>query len=74
MKKFFSILMIFILMFVPTEFFLIIKYILEPVGFWQNLILYGIGVYFLFTIQIVCLLFGLFGLCVIKSKERTRRI
>ncbi len=43
--------------FIPVWVFLLVKYALSPEGFWQNLVLYGLGVYFLGVIQIFFLVF-----------------
>lgn len=43
----------------PTWAFLLIRYVAEPHGFWQNLILFGVGIWFLGTFQIICLVFGI---------------
>jgi len=38
---------------IPTWIFIIAKNMLNPVGFWQNLALYGLGFYFLMGIQVL---------------------
>lgn len=40
---------------IPVWLFLGVRYFLEPSGFWQNLVLFGIGVYLLGAIQIILL-------------------
>jgi hypothetical protein len=37
----------------PMEFFWVVQHLLAPEGFWQNLVLYGIGFYFLAAIQFI---------------------
>lgn len=45
-----------IVAFWPTWLFLLVKYLLAPDGFWQNLILFGVGFYFLGFLQIFSLI------------------
>ena len=45
--------------FSPTLFFLLLRYLIKPLGFWQNFTFLGLGVWFL-AFQVVGLLF-LFG-------------
>jgi hypothetical protein len=47
-----------IIMFIPTEFFILLKYLVGPVGFWQNLFFFGIGLYFLFGLQVTMFCIG----------------
>lgn len=47
----------------PTWLFLLIRHFMSPVGFWQNLILTGVGLYFLGFIQF-CLIIGLIAFLV----------
>lgn len=55
--------------FIPTWFFLFIKTILAPVGFWQNFIVYGVGIYVLGSAQIIFILLGIFAtISIICSK------
>jgi hypothetical protein len=44
---------------IPTWLFFFIRHLAEPQGFWQNLILFGLGFYFLVGIQIICAVFAL---------------
>ena len=37
----------------PIWIYLLVKYLLSPEGFWQNLVLFGLGVWFLGIIQVV---------------------
>ena len=39
--------------FLPTIFFFSVKALLSPEGFWQNFVVYGIGVWFLGGLQFV---------------------
>lgn len=43
----------------PAWFFLTVRYLLNPNGFWQNLILLGAGFYMLGTVQILFLCLAL---------------
>lgn len=40
---------------VPIWFYLCLRLVLQPTGFWQNVVLIGLGSYFLFGIQLVML-------------------
>ena len=44
----------------PTWLYLGIRFLLGPEGFWQNLVLFGIGALILGSLQFVLFLFGLF--------------
>lgn len=46
----------------PTWFFLIIKNMLDPEGFWQKFVVFGVGVYVLGAMQ---LLFLILAFCLI---------
>jgi hypothetical protein len=37
----------------PLEFFWVVQHLLAPEGFWQNLVLYGIGFYVMAGLQFV---------------------
>lgn len=52
----------------PTWFWLLVKSLMEPEGFWQNLVVYGVGFYFLGGIQLV-LLIGLIAFSIIIWSE-----
>ncbi len=41
------------LMLIPSWIFLLAKYLLAPQGFWQNLVLYGLGIYILGGFQVM---------------------
>lgn len=45
---------------IPLWIFLLIFFLLEPQGFWQNIITYGVGIYFLGGIQFILLFFIIF--------------
>jgi hypothetical protein len=49
----------------PTWIILAAKWLLEAKGFWQNLLVYGIGFYLLGGLQVVCLIAGLMVLAAI---------
>jgi hypothetical protein len=51
-------LLVLILCLIPTWIYLLADTLFEPNGFWQNLVLFGIGLYFLGALQLV--LFFLF--------------
>ncbi|MEK7522401.1 MAG: hypothetical protein AAB569_02400 [Patescibacteria group bacterium] len=44
----------------PVWIFLLIKYFLSPEGFWQNVLLLGVSLWFLGFIQLVLLIFWTF--------------
>jgi len=44
--------------FMPTFIFLLIKALLDPTGFWQNLFTFGIGVWLLGGLQIITFFLG----------------
>ena len=48
-----------ILTLIPAWIFLLLKYLLNPEGFWQNLVTYGLGLFFLGSLQIVFIIFGI---------------
>lgn len=41
---------------IPLWLILLVRWLLEPEGFWQKLVLYGLGFYFLGFIQLVLLI------------------
>jgi len=41
---------------IPLWFFLLVENLLSPEGFWQNFVVYGLGIYFLGIIQLVFLI------------------
>jgi hypothetical protein len=45
-----------ILCFLPSELFLVIRYLLKPVGFWQNLAVFGLGFWILGVFQFMGLI------------------
>ncbi len=49
-----------ILCFAPTELFILLRYFLKPVGFWQNIVLFGVGVWVLGIFQFFGLIVWLF--------------
>lgn len=40
-------------LFIPTELYFLIRWVAEPEGFWQELALAGVGLFFLGFIQLV---------------------
>lgn len=42
--------------FLPTEFYLLVKYAFAPTGFWQNLILLGVALWVLGGLQFIMFL------------------
>ena len=48
-----------IIMFIPTELYILARILFQPSGFWQELILTGIALYFLMGIQIIMIIIGL---------------
>jgi hypothetical protein len=49
----FIMLIVFLLCLIPTWIFLVLKYMIGPMGFWQKFAVYGLGIYFLGGLQIV---------------------
>lgn len=45
MKKLFGFILVSIVCFSPFEGYLLVRYLLAPIGFWQNFILAGIALY-----------------------------
>jgi len=59
---------IFIITFIPTWFYLFVKNSLNPQGFWAELVVLGMGIYFLGGIQL--LLFTAFIWCLLIIWEK----
>jgi len=57
------IMIVWIFAFIPTDIFLAVHYFLEPNGFWQSIILIGLGAWILGGFQIM-LLIGALGITV----------
>ena len=38
---------------IPVSLIVMCKYLLNPEGFWQNLVVYGVGIYFFGFLQII---------------------
>lgn len=55
--------------FMPVELYLLVKYFLSPEGFWQNLVLLGIGVWFLGVIQAILFILWVLLLFVLWRNE-----
>ena len=59
-----------VLALLPVWFFILIKYLLAPEGFWQNLVLYGFGFWFLAGFQVLfCVLWIIFVCAVWNAPE-----
>jgi len=58
-KIFLSVIAI-VVAFIPTELFFLAIWAFEPQGFWQNLALTGIGIWFLESIQVLFLILLIF--------------
>ncbi len=67
LNMFFSIISLVIAL-IPLWFFMLIKYLLAPQGFWQNLVIYGLGFWFLAAFQVVFLIFWIIVLIGIWGK------
>ena len=48
-----------VIVLIPAEIFMAVKFILSPQGFWQNIILLGAGIYILGIAQIILLFLGI---------------
>jgi hypothetical protein len=59
MIKFFSIIITWILALIPTWSFLLLKFLIAPVGFVQNFLVFGLGIYFLGGLQILLAIIAL---------------
>jgi hypothetical protein len=42
-----------VIAFLPTIFWFLVKNMLNPEGFWQNFVVFGVGIYFLGFLQLV---------------------
>lgn len=51
--KVFLSLLAFVFCFIPTWIYLLVDALFEPNGFWQNIVLFGIGLYFLGALQLI---------------------
>ena len=58
----------FVLCFIPTWLYLLVKWILSPEGFWQNIILFGVGVWILGSIQVILFIIFIYLLIRIWSE------
>ena len=65
-KIYFSIIVI-IIGLIPLWIFLLIQNLLSPEGFWQNIFVYGVGLYFLGAFQFLLLFFLI--ICILKIWE-----
>ena len=55
--KFVFIMAFLVVTLIPTWLFLLIRHFTDPNGFWQNLVLVGLGMWFLGGIQIIFMFF-----------------
>ena len=55
--KFVFIMAFLVVTLIPTWLFLLIRHFTDPNGFWQNLVLVGLGMWFLGGIQIILMFF-----------------
>ncbi len=53
---------------IPTWIYLLARLVLDPRGFWQQLVLLGVGVWFLGAVQLILLFILLFAIAAIWSK------
>lgn len=59
-----------ILCFLPTEVFILLRWFLNPTGFWQNFAIFGAGVLLLGGFQIFGLIFWLMFILSLLSKDK----
>ena len=59
-----------VIVFIPTELYLFARVTLQPEGFWQELILTGIALYFLLGIQFILIIIGAIFLFEVFSKTK----
>ena len=60
MIKFLRCLLVFwVIELIPTYLFLLLKFVLAPVGFWQIVVTYGIGLFVFGGIQLVLLIIAI---------------
>jgi len=67
--KFVFIMAFLVVTLIPTWLFLLIRYFTDPNGFWQNLVLVGLGMWFLGGIQIILMFFWV-GVVIFLIMER----
>lgn len=60
MQKWFLTIIGFVIAILPTLFWLFVKSVLAPDGFWQQFAVYGLGLFFLGGLQVVMLIMYLF--------------
>ncbi|MFA6043029.1 MAG: hypothetical protein WCV85_01895 [Patescibacteria group bacterium] len=54
---------------IPTWFFLLLRSIANPTGFWQNIVTFGVGIWLLGGLQLIFLVVGVFVLFAGLSKN-----
>ena len=67
--KFVFIMAFLVVTLIPTWLFLLIRHFTDPNGFWQNLVLVGLGMWFLGGIQIILMFFWV-GVVIFLIMER----
>ena len=55
---------------IPTWVFLLVKHFTQPEGFWQNFVVYGLGVWFLGSLQLIMAIGGIGVICSIIIVEK----
>jgi hypothetical protein len=64
--KIFLFILLTIVCFIPLGIYLGANYLFTPQGFWQNLVLFGIAAYFMWSVQFVLFIaWVIFGLAII---------
>ncbi len=53
---------------IPTWFFLFLRSIANPTGFWQNIVTFGLGIWLLGGLQLIFLVVGAFVLLAVLAK------
>lgn len=67
MKRFLLNVLLIVAALIPTWFYLFLRFVLNPQGFWQNFVLLGVGLYYLGGIQLIFLIVLAFLLYAINS-------
>lgn len=72
LHRWFLTVIITIVVLIPTWIFLLAKSLLNPEGFWQTLVMYGLGFYLLAGIQFILLIVGFFLVCMVWAATPQR--
>ncbi len=56
-------------MFIPLWFWLILSYLITPVGFWQQFVMMSAGLFFLGVIQLLFLIAGIVVIVVMLTRS-----